>query len=458
MRTVSCNVTHEGLIASSACLGGEIAQAILYKGLEKAEEILKEYLDIFGEDFYLELMDHGISEQAEVNKELLELAKKFGVKVIATNDVHFVNADDSDAHNILICLNTNRELQEDSDMSYTGQEFLKTPEEMAGIFSACPEAISNTREIVNKIEDFSILAKDIVIPHFPLPKEFTSENEYLRHLAYDGAYRLYPDLNDEIKERLDFELSVIKSMGFPGYFLIVQDFINAARKMGVTVGPGRGSAAGSVVAYCTGITNVDPIKYDLLFERFLNPERISMPDIDVDFDDEGRGKVLKYVVEKYGEERVAQIITFGSMDAIIKAHNLTLPDDFTKRWLLENGEDKITPEQLEVQYPSYADSFRWRLIEGKILKQNNIEVTDDDIRNHVKSWFTSPNAETPSPEQEETLNKIVDSMLTNAEEVKRINDQLYDERLKAYFRENITVNHQQVSYAEFIAKAYEHRH
>jgi len=351
---------HEGLIASSACLGGEIAQAILYKGLEKAEEILKEYLDIFGEDFYLELMDHGISEQAEVNKELLELAKKFGVKVIATNDVHFVNADDSDAHNILICLNTNRELQEDSDMSYTGQEFLKTPEEMAGIFSACPEAISNTREIVNKIEDFSILAKDIVIPHFPLPKEFTSENEYLRHLAYDGAYRLYPDLNDEIKERLDFELGVIKDMGFPGYFLIVQDFINAARKMGVTVGPGRGSAAGSVVAYCTGITNVDPIKYDLLFERFLNPERISMPDIDVDFDDEGRGKVLKYVVEKYGEDRVAQIITFGSMAAktsirdVARVLKLPLPEADKLAKLIPERPG-ITLEQAFNEVPELAE-------------------------------------------------------------------------------------------------------
>lgn len=322
----------EGLIASSACLGGEIAETIRSQGTEKAEEVLREYLDIFGEDFYLELMRHGLLEQDEVNKVLLSFSKKYGVKVIATNDVHFVDADDHEAHNILICLNTNRDLDDENDMHYTGQEFLKTPEEMQALFSDVPEALENTQEIVDKVEQFSILTDKVILPRFPLPEGHTDENEYLKYLAYEGAKDLYPELNEEAIQRIDYELSVIKNMGFPGYFLIVQDFINAARKMGVMVGPGRGSAAGSVVAYCIGITNVDPIKYKLLFERFLNPERISMPDIDVDFDDEGRDRVLKYVAQKYGDGRVAQIVTFGSMAAktsirdVARVLKLPLPD------------------------------------------------------------------------------------------------------------------------------------
>ncbi|MFC1733686.1 DNA polymerase III subunit alpha, partial [candidate division KSB1 bacterium] len=305
----------EGLIASSACLGGEIPDAIMNKGEVKAEEALKEYLEIFGDDFYLELQNHNLPEQQSVNEVLQRLSKKYNVKLIATNDVHYVNASDYDAHQILICLNTGSELEDTDRMHYTGQEYLKSPEEMAALFPENPEALSNTMEVLEKIEDYNILEDKIILPTFPLPEKFKTEDDYLRYLTYKGAEKLYPELTPPIKERIDFELSVITDMGFAGYFLIVQDFINMARKMGVMVGPGRGSAAGSAVAYCTRITNIDPIKYKLLFERFLNPERISMPDIDVDFDDEGREKVLDYVVKKYGEKRVAQIVTFGTMAA-----------------------------------------------------------------------------------------------------------------------------------------------
>ncbi len=305
----------EGLIASSACLGGEIPSAILNNGIEKAEEVLREYLEIFGEDFYLELMRGGHAEQDTVNNIILELSKKYNVKVIATNDVHFINKEDYEAHHILICLNTGKFIDDEGGMHYMGTEYLKSPEEMAELFSDIPEAITNTREIIEKIEDFDIREKNVILPVFPLPDGFDSEDEYLKYLTYEGAKNLYPELTEEIINRLDYELKVIKDMGFAGYFLIVQDFIAAARKLNVIVGPGRGSAAGSAVAFCTQITNIDPIKYNLLFERFLNPERISMPDIDIDFDDEGRDKVLQYVCDKYGEGRVAQIVTFGTMAA-----------------------------------------------------------------------------------------------------------------------------------------------
>jgi len=304
----------EGLIASTACLGGEVPYYILSSGLERASEAVREYVEIFGKDLYLELQNHGIPEQKKVNIAMQELAKQFGLKCIATNDVHFINADDSEPHHILICLNTGKDFDDTSSMHYTGEEYLKSAEEMQALFADYPEAIGNTQEIVDKIEDYE-LKRDIILPVFPLPEGFNTEMEYLRYLSYKGAKEKYIDFNDEVRERLDFELSIIESMGFPGYFLIVQDFINKAREMDVMVGPGRGSAAGSVVAFSTGITNVDPIKYSLLFERFLNPERVSMPDIDVDFDDEGRDRVLKYVVEKYGEDKVAQIVTFGTMAA-----------------------------------------------------------------------------------------------------------------------------------------------
>lgn len=305
----------KGLIASSACLGGELAQAIMKNGEENALELINEYKEIFGEDYYLELMDHGLEEQKKVNEVLIRLSQQTGVKLIATNDVHFINEVDFEAHKILIKLNTGKDGDDDHGLHYSGQEFLKSPDQMAEIFSEIPEAIANTMEIVEKIDDFSLKSEKPLLPHYPLPEGFTDEHEYLIHLTEAGASKLYSDLTPEIKERVDYELAMIKRMGFSGYFLIVQDFIAKAREMGVLVGPGRGSAAGSIVSYCLNITRIDPIKYKLLFERFLNPDRVSMPDIDVDFDDEGRDKVLKYVVEKYGESRVAQIVTFGTMAA-----------------------------------------------------------------------------------------------------------------------------------------------
>jgi DNA polymerase III subunit alpha len=305
----------EGIIASSACLGGELPQALMNHGLEKAEEVIREHLDIFGEDYYLELQRHGLSEQEPVNQQLLQLAEKYGIKPIATNDCHYINAEDARAHDILICLQTGKDLDDDNRMKYSGQEYLKTPEEMYELFRDIPYVLANTQEIVDKVEVYSIKSNDILLPVFPLPEGFTNEDDYLHYLTYEGAKKFYPEITDEVRERLDYELKIIKDMGFAGYFLIVQDFINEARKMDVAVGPGRGSAAGSAVAYCTGITSIDPIKYNLLFERFLNPERISMPDIDIDFDDEGREKVMDYVIHKYGRNRVAQIVTFGTMAA-----------------------------------------------------------------------------------------------------------------------------------------------
>ncbi len=331
---------HEGLIVSSACLGGEIPQKIMFDKPEAVEEAVNWYKNLFGDDFYLELQRHETGtekdkevydNQVKVNKVLIELAKKHNIKLIATNDVHFINAKDAEAHDRLICLSTGKDLDDPKRMRYTKQEYLKSPDEMATLFADVPEAISNTQEIIDKIEDYE-LDKDPIMPDFPLPEEFENEDEYLRHITYEGAKERWGDITPEIKERLDFELETIKSMGFPGYFLIVWDFIKAAREMGVIVGPGRGSAAGSAVAYCTKIINIDPIKYNLLFERFLNPDRISMPDIDIDFDDDGREQVINWVVKKYGESKVAHIITFGTMAAkmairdVARIEKLPLPE------------------------------------------------------------------------------------------------------------------------------------
>jgi DNA polymerase-3 subunit alpha len=314
---------HEGLIATSCCIGAEIPQAIMQGKIDKAEELLKWWIDIFGEDFYIELQRHkglenidnlGISQE-DINQQLLIFAKKYNLKVIATNDSHYVNEDDWIAHDMLLCINTGSLVEEDKRFRFSSSDFFfKTKGQMNMLFNDLPMAVENTIEIYDKIEPLK-LTRDVLLPAFPLPKEFNDQNAYLRHLTYSGAHKRYGHISPEIKERLDFELQVIENSGYPGYFLIVQDFTSTARNLGVAVGPGRGSAAGSAVAYCIGITNVDPIKYDLLFERFLNPERISMPDIDIDFDDVGREKVINYVLDKYGRNQVAQIITYGSMAA-----------------------------------------------------------------------------------------------------------------------------------------------
>ncbi len=367
---------HEGIIASSACLAGEIPRYIKNGQIDEAEKSIEWFKSVFGDDFYIELMRHEVKdpmqranrdtfkEQKAIEPTLIELARKHNVKIICTNDSHFVDEDNAEAHDRLLCLSTGKDLDDPNRMLYSKQEWFKTREEMNEVFKDIPEALSNTIEILNKVETYSIDHAPIM-PFFAIPEEFGTEEEwrkkfteedifneftrdengnvvltpeeaekkikklggidklyrikfeadYLKKITYDGAKRLYGDpIPDDVKTLLDFELHVMKTMGFPGYFLIVQDFINSAQKeLGVWVGPGRGSAAGSAVAYCLGITKIDPIKYDLLFERFLNPDRISLPDIDTDFDDDGRGKVLQWVTEKYGAEKVAHIITYGTM-------------------------------------------------------------------------------------------------------------------------------------------------
>ncbi len=383
----------EGLIVCSACLGGEIPRLIMNGDIEEADRQVKWFKSVFGDDYYIELQRHRtdlpggnretFQAQERVNPVLIDLARKNGVKIIATNDSHFINAEDAESHDRLICISTNNYLTDPERMRYTKQEWFKSQQEMAAVFPDLPEALENTLEILDKCEVYSIDHSPIM-PFFEIPADFGTEEEYrsriteqqlfdeftqdengnvvlspedarkkieklggydklyrikfeadyLAKLAYEGAARRYGSpLTDELEERIRFELYIMKTMGFPGYFLIVQDFINVARqKLGVSVGPGRGSAAGSVVAYCLGITQVDPIRYDLLFERFLNPDRISLPDIDVDFDEDGRADVLHYVTERYGEEKVAHIITFGTMAAksaikdVARVEQLPLPE------------------------------------------------------------------------------------------------------------------------------------
>lgn len=320
---------HKGLIATTCCLGASVPQAILRKGEEEGENEFKWWLNVFQDDFYVELQRHGMPEQDKVNNVLVKLARKYNVKIIASNDSHYVEQSDFNAHDILLCINTGEKISTpamrdfaDDDMNIKGKRFafpndqfyFKTTGEMSKVFQDLPEAIDNTNEIVGKI-DLLNLKREILLPYFQVPKEFSSQDEYLEDITWKGAKERYSEITPEIDERIRFELFTIKTMGFAGYFLIVSDFIKAGRDIGVFIGPGRGSAAGSVVAYCTGITNIDPIKYNLLFERFLNPDRKSMPDIDTDFDDEGRQKVIDYVVNKYGKNQVAQIITYGTMAA-----------------------------------------------------------------------------------------------------------------------------------------------
>jgi DNA polymerase-3 subunit alpha len=332
---------HEGLIACSACIAGEIQDEILNGTMEGAETALKKYIDIFGEDFYLEVQRHQTNDpdadrsvfpmQQKVIEVFKKLSVKYKVKIVATNDIHFINAEDAEAHDRLICLNTAKDLDDPTRLRYSKQEYLKSEKEMRSIFSDLPEAIDNVADLVDKIEIYK-LDRDPIMPEFELPEGFSDDDEYLRYLTFKGAEKRWGTVSKEQEERLNFELSIIKKMGFPGYFLIVQDFLRAARDMGVSVGPGRGSAAGSAVAYCLKITDIDPIKYGLLFERFLNVDRISMPDIDIDFDEDGREEVLKYVVGKYGHDKVAHIITFGSMAAkmairdVARVQKLPLPD------------------------------------------------------------------------------------------------------------------------------------
>ena len=315
---------HEGIICSSACLGGEVPQLIMSGRLQEARQTVQWFKSVFGDDYYLELQRHKATvaranhetyeRQCQVNEVLMQFARELDIKLICTNDSHFVNEEDADAHERLICLSTGKKLTDENIMLYSKQEWFKTQEEMNEVFADVPEALQNTNEILDKIEIYSI-DHGPILPDFPLPDGFKDEDDYLRYLVYEGAKERWPDLTQEQRERLDFELETIKNMGFPGYFLIVQDYIRMAPKLGCSVGPGRGSAEGSAVAYCLGITKIDPLKYDLLFERFLNPDRISLPDIDTDFDDDGRAAVLNYVTEKYGAEKVAHIVTYGTMAA-----------------------------------------------------------------------------------------------------------------------------------------------
>ncbi len=349
---------HEGLIATTCCLAAEVPRTILRKGAEEGEKVFKWWLDLFGEDYYIELQRHSIPDQIKVNAILLGFAKKYNVHVIASNDSHYVDQGDSNAHDILLCINTGEKQSTpkfkeigDDDIPvkdarfafFNDQFYFKTTQEMSKLFSDVPEALDNTNRILEKIKPLK-LERDILLPHFKVPEEFhENQNAFLEHITWLGAKERYVEITAEVEERIKFELSVIHTMGFAGYFLIVSDFIKAGRNMGVFIGPGRGSAAGSAVAFCIGITNIDPIKYNLLFERFLNPDRKSMPDIDTDFDDVGRQKVIDYVVKKYGKNQVAQIVTYGTMAArssikdVARVMDLPLSDS--------NALAKLVPER-----------------------------------------------------------------------------------------------------------------
>ena len=428
---------HEGLIIASACLGGEVPKKITQGRFDEAEEAIRWYKNLFGEDYYLELQLHkatvpranheAYNLQLNVNKHLIEYSKKFNVKLICTNDVHFVDEENAEAHDRLICLSTGRDLDDPNRMLYSKQEWMKTKEEMNEIFKDVPEALSNTVDICDQVEFYTIDHAPIM-PTFEIPEEFGTEEEYrqrlteedlfneftrdengkvvmseedakskikklggydklyrikleadyLKELAYKGAKKLYGEvLTDEVQERLNFELHIMKTMGFPGYFLIVQDFIAAGRAMGVSIGPGRGSAAGSAVAYCLGITKIDPIKYDLLFERFLNPDRISLPDIDVDFDDDGRGEVLRWVTEKYGQEKVAHIITYGTMATklaikdVARVQKLPLPESDRLAKLVP---DKIPDKKLNLKNAiEYVPELQAAEVSSDPLVRNTIK-------------------------------------------------------------------------------------
>ncbi len=410
------------LICTSACLGGEVQQALLEDNYEKAKEIAGWYRQIFGEDYYLELQRHktdfeGAAQdtyplQCKVNEGLLKLSKELDIKYVATNDVHFVSAEDREAHDRLICINTNADIDDPKRLRYTKQEYLKTQQEMGEIFADLPEALENTLEIANKIEQYSIDSKPIM-PNFPIPESFSDSNDYLRELTYQGALSRYGTLTSVHKERIDFELATIKNMGYPDYFLIVQDLIAAARGMNISVGPGRGSASGSVVAYSLRIIDIDPLKYDLLFERFLNPDRISLPDIDIDFDDEGRGKMIKYAESKYGEDHVAQVVTFGRMGVksairdVARIQRLPLPESDRLAKMIPNKfpndeNDKkveVTIDNCLRLIPEFADAYNKgdallretidfaRKLEGTVrsigVHASAVIIGRDDLKEHI---------------------------------------------------------------------------
>ncbi|MEC7877687.1 MAG: DNA polymerase III subunit alpha [Bacteroidota bacterium] len=385
------------LIALSGNIYGIIPQLILNHGIEAAEEELKWWIDTFGKDFYIELNRHGLDEEDHLNKILLDFSKKYNIKTVAANDVFYIEKEDSSAHDILLCIkqgefkSTPIGRGRGKRYGFKNEEYyFKSQEEMKTLFSDVPESIENIKEIIEKIEIYN-LEREVVLPKYKLPEEFNikkniikSQNEYLKKITYDGAIKRYKKIDDSLKERIDFEIDTIKNTGYPGYFLIVQDITNKAKELGVSVGPGRGSAAGSVVAYCIGITDIDPIKYNLLFERFLNPDRISLPDIDIDFDDVGRDKIINYVIEKYGYDQVAQIITYGSMAA-----KSAIRDAGRVMELSLNNTDKLAkliPERPSVnlidafkEVPELSDIRKQNTLESEVLKQ--AEVIEGSIRN-----------------------------------------------------------------------------
>jgi DNA polymerase III subunit alpha len=399
---------HEGLIATTCCLGAYVPQSILRFGEEKAEEEFKWWLNLFGNDYYVELQRHNLKEQIQCNEVLLKFAKKHNVAIIASNDSHYTDQDDYNAHDILLCINTGEKQSTpgfddivNDDLHVKNKRFkfpndqfyFKTTKEMKELFADLPESIDNTNAIVDKVEILN-LKKDILLPAFPVPKQYqihtsnevigkdiitpdvNNQWEYLKAITYEGAKSRYGEIEETTRERIDFELFTIKTMGFAGYFLIVSDFIKAGRDMGVFVGPGRGSAAGSVVAYCIGITNIDPIKYNLLFERFLNPDRKSMPDIDTDFDDEGRQKVIDYVVEKYGKNQVAQIVTYGTMAAkssikdVARVMDLPLPESNALAKLVS---DKPGTELEQILHAPLTEKDGEKSLEAKGYVPEDIE-------------------------------------------------------------------------------------
>jgi len=427
----------DDLIVTTGGLWGEIPNLILNVGETQAEEAFLWWKEHFGDDFYVEINRHGIEEENHVNKILLGLAQKHNVKYFAANNTYYTNKEDAEAHDILLCVKDAELVNKPKKyIGKRGREFrfgfpndeyyIKSPEEMKQLFADLPEAIEVTNEIVSKVESFE-LARDVLLPKYDIPEEFQDakddedggkrgENNFLRHLTYEGAKKRYDEITDAIRERLDFELETIERTGYPGYFLIVQDFTGKAREMGVSVGPGRGSAAGSAVAYCIGITNVDPIEYDLLFERFLNPDRVSLPDIDIDFDDEGRQRVIDYVIEKYGSNQVAQIITYGTMAAKSSIRDtgrvldLPLPDTDriaklvpdTKLNKLFNWSEKEMKDKLNADQIEMAKELK-RISEGTDLEAQTVNqaitlegsvrntgihacgviITPDDITNFV---------------------------------------------------------------------------